>query len=243
MSDEIALALGSLVPTFEHEHGDWERVLRDARGSSRPHHFPARRLAVVAALVAAILIPLVAVAASQEWWFFRVAHTAPPAATPVVVVTEGVWDNLAWELVAYRSTTNGLCFGITLPAHRRNGIGGGLACTQVVAAPTGPGSKRSLPLGITYFAASGAALGPYVAGPVVDRASRVNIYLGSGQIVHTGTVSAPDALGMAVRFYIVRLPGRRLPSIDKLEGLDDRGAVVACLKPSPIVSSVPLSTC
>ena len=110
MSDEIAGILDELTPRFDGERGNWERVLRDAARRRRLRRVVTpRRLALLAAVLAAILIPLVAVAASQNWWFLH--GGGPEAISPVVVVKEGVWDGHPWQLVAFRSATDGLCFG------------------------------------------------------------------------------------------------------------------------------------
>ena len=243
MTDDIALALDTLVPAFENERGDWERVIRDARRSDPRRRLPARPIVVLAALVAAILIPLVAVAAAQEWWFFRF-DGAPPAATPVAVVQEGIWDGKPWQLVAYRSTTDGICFGITPTSGHQSWAGDGLACTQVEGVPTTPESTRALPLGITYLEASGAGLPPYVAGPVVDRAAEVAVYFHGGTVVRTHTFAAPESLGSAIRFYVVRLRADQPPpSIEKLVGLDATGQIVACLTTPMPETGVPPSAC
>ncbi len=242
MSDEIGRALDSLVPRFESERGDWARVLREAHGTSRRRRRPTRRIVLLVAIIAAILVPLVAVAASHEWWFFRFDGSAPPPATPVVVVKEGVWDGKAWQLVAYRSTTDGICFGIT-PTNSRAGEGAGLNCDQIDGVPRTAESKPYARHGITYLEVSSSELPSHVAGPVVDQAIEVAIHFDDGTVVRTPTFAAPESLGSAIRFYLVRLNAVQPPSIEKLVGLDAAGHIVACLTTPMPESGVQLSAC
>ena len=242
MSDDIALALDALVPVFENERGDWERVIRDARRSDPRRRLPARPIVVLAALLAAILIPLVAVAASQEWWFFRF-DGAPSPATPVAVVQEGVWDGKPWQLLAYRSTTDGICFGIT-PTNSHPGEGAGMNCDQIDGVPRTADSKPYARHGITFLEVSASELPTYVAGPVVYRAAEVAIHFDDGTVVRTPTFAAPESLGSAIRFYVVRLPSNDpQPLIDKLVAFDADGHIVACLTTAMLEGGVPLSAC
>jgi hypothetical protein len=103
MTDYVSAVLDELVPRFEDERGDWERVVGRAR---RRRWITPRRLALIAAVVAAIAVPLVAVAASQDWWFFRVG-SAPVPVTDVNVIRTGSWDGTSWHVTAYGSLRTG----------------------------------------------------------------------------------------------------------------------------------------
>ena len=175
-------------------------------------------------MAGAILIPIVAVAGSQEWWFFRF-DGAPPAATPVAVVREGVWDGKPWQLVAYRSTTDGICFGITPQDEGSHDVAGALACAPLEGVPSTGETKDTKPLGIMFVEVTGEL--PYIAGPVVERATEVVARFAGGLIVRTPTFAAPDSLGSAIRFYASRLPNGE-ESLERLVGLDADSNVVAC---------------
>lgn len=246
MNGKIEEVLGELVPRFDDERGSWERVLLDAVACRSPRRVVTRRrlVALVAAL-AAVLIPLAAIAASQGWWFLH--DGAPEAVSPVVIVKEGVWDGHPWQLVAYRSTTDGFCFGLT-PKTDVLGQGGSLACASLQGVPTTPETKPSAPLGITYLQSSGLSgamqFPLFVSGPVVERAAEVVLTFADGSVVRTPTFPAPSRLGAALRFYAVQLPDlASQPRLVKAAGVDAGGRVVACLVSSPPDDGVPLTAC
>jgi len=112
---------------------------------------------------------------------------------------------------------------------------------------------------ITFLSgAAGTELPAYIAGPVIDKASTVEIEFGTGEVLRLPTFSGPASLGH-VRFYAAQLPatipmpqpGQRIqnptqpwPPINTLAGLDSDGNVVACLTPRIAVDGVsPLSDC
>jgi hypothetical protein len=273
MTDHLAAVLNELVPRFEEERGDWVAVARDAGAAARAdrqiedaaalaasrtwtdprrprRRFSSRRLVLAAAVVVVIAAPLAAVATAQnwwprDWWFFRFGD-APTPVTEVNVVKTGSWDGMAWQLVAYGSSTDGICFGIA-PADtaRTTGTGAGMACDRIDGVPPTPQSKPSTPHAITYMWSSSGRLPPNIVGPVIDTADAVEIHFTDGSVVRTTTFEAPKEFG-SIRFYATRLPqGPRTGGVEvrKLVGLDRESQIVACLiRPMP-EEGVPLSAC
>lgn len=246
MNDEVAAALDELVPRFENERGSWERVVIDAAARRGPRRVVTRRrLVVLVGVLAAVLIPLAAIAASRDWWFLH--GPAPEPVSPVVVVKEGVWDGHPWQLVAFRSSTDGLCFSLT-PKADDPGRAGALDCAPFQGVPATPESNPSKPLGITYLQISRDSSRPQfpqsVSGPVVEPATEVVLTFADGSVIRTPTFAAPPDLGAAVRFYAVQLPTvDPAPELVKAAGLDASGEVVACLVIPLPAGSVPLTDC
>lgn len=229
MTDYVHDVLDELVPRFEHERGDWARVVADAGYEER--RIPRRRLVLVAAALVAVALPFVG-AASQGWWFFS-GGGAPPPITDVHVVRSGSWGGEPWELAAYVSAENGICFSLTPTSpSRRAGEGAGLACAWIHGLPTAAPEANWRRLTITLMAGGSSPTFPaYVVGPVVERADEVAIHLADGRVLRTPTFDVPDELG-AIRFYATQRPQPgRLPqaSIRKVVGLTSGGEVVACL--------------
>lgn len=242
MSYYLSAVIDELVPSFEEERGDWEAVLRDAgRKADEPQRWsPPRRLLVIAALIAVILVPFVSLAATHDWWFFRFGQDFP-AATEVTVVKAGVWEGTEWELYAYLSATDGICYGITPTATARTtGEGGALACGPVEGLPGMDSSKADTPETMTYYASdSSDELPAHIVGAVVGSAAEVKVSLSGGRVVRTQTFPGPGELE-AVRLFAARLPefptssgGRPRSPVRKLVGLDNSGMIVACLIDPP----------
>ena len=109
---------------------------------------------------------------------------------------------------------------------------------------------------ITFLSgAAGSELPAYIAGPVIDKASTVEIEFGTGEVLRLPTFSGPASLGH-VRFYAAQLPAtiamplpragthKERSFINKLAGLDSDRNVVACLTPRTALDGVsPLSDC
>jgi hypothetical protein len=106
---------------------------------------------------------------------------------------------------------------------------------------------------ITFLSgAAGPDLPAYIVGPVIGKASTVEIEFGTGELLRLPTFSGADSLG-DVRFYAAQLPtsirlppppGKEQSFITTLAGLDEDGNVVACLDPRKAVNAVsPLSDC
>jgi hypothetical protein len=233
----LANALERLAPP-QHFADDWDDVLARAGepdSGDRPRAFQRRRWLLAAAFAAAIVIPIAAatVAARNDWWFLA-SHGPKPLTAPVVVKS-GSWDGKSWELVAYRSASDGICFTVTPSASATSdGLGAALACGGFsIAAPSGSSERTR---GITYMSSSSPELPTYVAGPVIDTADHVVIYFANGDVVRTPAFDAPASLG-AIRFYAAQISepvvrptgGRRQSSLQKLVGLDNEGRIVACL--------------
>ncbi len=205
------------------DHGDWERVLSDAR---RHRWRSSRRARLALALVGAVLaviIPLTAVAASNGWWFFSdsVSSTLPSPVGGVVVVDSGNWQGVPWALTAYRTASDGLCIGFTPnpPAGADSG-----------APPQGPPSAAStLMIGcgadvrgipnLEYrqtthefaFISSGSAATDgskfdAVAGPAAADVASVEIDHSGGPPIVAQTLQAPGQLGVPIRFFAAELP-------------------------------------
>lgn len=246
MTLSVDSALERLAPP-QHFAADWADVLGRV-GELAPE--PAdrgrllarrRRPGLVAAALAATLIVLVAataVAAVNDWsvtdWWF-LGNGAPAPVTTPVVVKSGSWDGKGWELVAYRSTSHGICFAMTPSgAGKADGFGGGLACGGF--SPVAPSGSIGGLHRITFLSGSSPQLPTYIVGPVVDNAVEVVISFANGAVIRTPTFDAPASLG-ALRFYAARVPESvprptpRAPSLEKLVGLNEDGQVVACLTP------------
>jgi hypothetical protein len=211
---------------------DWPDVL--ARAGVRPRVATRRRVVLAFAVAAAVLVPLAALAGGGDWWFLKWGAAPAPTAAPRVVAT-GEWDGHGWQLVAYPSATDGLCFSITPAGTTENGSGAALACAPFVGVGT-KGGEPELPI---TFLAGGATteLPAYVAGPVVAGATTVEIRFANGRILKAATFDGDHPID-GVRFYALPLPGSvpapkpGTPAIDWLAGIDAHGTVVACLAPA-----------
>lgn len=200
------------------------------------------------ALLAAALVPLAALGAASDWWFLR-DHGPAPVSAPDVV-KEGEWSGHPWQLTAYPSGRVGLCVSVTPAGSNAGGSGGATSCAPFVGVPTAE-TKGSSKMTITFL--SGTASGElpaYIAGPVIDKASTVEIEFGTGEVLRLPTFSGAASLGH-VRFYATQLPAtirmtlqNQRSFINTLAGLDGDGNVVACLSTRTAVDGVsPLSDC
>ena len=264
--------LEQLSPLPSGAVADWQDVLRRANALAQANlvlagprfrerrwptlRLPARRrLVVTVAVLAAVLIPLVALGAVNNWWFFRSGIAPAPVSGPVIV-KEGNWDGHSWQLIAYPSTTDGLCFAITPTNSKGNLSGGGLSCAPFVGIARTAHTKASPELTVTWMSSSGGSLPPYIAGPVIKSATQVEIQFTSGDRIRIRTFPAPEPL-TAVRFYASRLPATVVhflhatrpspqhpevqPPVKRLTGIDSHGKIVACLVPA--TNSTALSDC
>lgn len=259
MTENLYSVLDELVPRFDNVRGDWSSVFSDGRAewlvtrsiptldmtSERPRSrkwLTRRPIAVIAIAVLAIATPLLA-AGSQDWWFLRAP--LPDPITDVKVVKTGEWDGKPWQLVAYRSTGNEICYGM-LPRSTSgttgDGEGGALACIRIAGVPQESDSEEAR-LGVLYLSGPSPALPAYVAGPIVDSADAVEIHLVGGEIIRTPTFDAPDELG-SIRFYAAQLAETDSSGgqVQKLVGIDHDGVVVAC-RALPFPAGTPLSAC
>jgi hypothetical protein len=242
----ILVELSRLAPLGGFADADWDEVVRragldGAGGSVRTK----RRLIIALAVLAALLIPLVAVGAVNDWWFFKNGYAPTPTSSPVVVKV-GTWAGRPWELVAYRSTTDGLCFAVTATNSTTPGapgLGAAMGCAPFVGIARTKETKATPEMTITYMSRAGNKQFPaYVAGPVISRASQVEIRFTDGQILRVPTFAAPTSLGR-VRFYATPLPTHEFVP-KSVAGLDSNGNVIACLVPGKALDGIsPLSAC
>lgn len=261
---DAALDLLAPREVFVGEWGDvLARAGRRTQGarSGRSQFITRRRVLIVAVALAALLIPLVALGASSDWnwWFLRFssgtglpisttstgnttlpASPAGPAPAPLsggpTIVASGSWEGKSWVLVAYLSQTDGVCYAVSPSetAHS-NGMGAAMNCDRIEGVPHTPDSKPYTAHSITYLIAGSSPLLPgYIAGMVVGTAESVDVYLSTGEVLHTQTFAGPAPLG-TIRFYAAQLPAsaRATPGdtssvFDKLVGLNKHRKVVAC---------------
>jgi hypothetical protein len=234
---------------------DWNDVLVRANEQPDPRRvITKRRLILGLAALAAVLVPLTALAAANDWWFFKYPGAPLPTSAPMIVKT-GEWSGHPWQLVAYPSTTDGLCFSITPTGHSDDGRGGAMTCGPFVGAPRSGATKASPDMTITYLSGSAARQLPaYIAGPVIDSAITVQIRLANGQTLNTPTFDAPPTFSH-IRFYATPLPagvttaghpglGQPALPVIWLAGLDAQGRAVACLAPLTAKEGIsPMSAC
>jgi hypothetical protein len=229
---------------------DWLNVL-DRAGERVPHRerptsvLSKRRLLLALAVLIALLVPLAALSAAKQRWFWWAEHGPTPLSTPVVI-EEGEWSGHPWQLVAYPSTTDGLCLSFIPKSSAANAdTGGTLGCGIVAGVPRTADTNPAPEAEILYMA--GAAtnqLPAFIVGPVTDKASTVAIELEKGQVLRVPTFSGPASLGH-VRFYATQVPaGVTAFRPLALAGLDKDGKVVTCLVRSTAKGGVsPLSDC
>jgi hypothetical protein len=227
---------------------DWTDVLRRAGAGPSIRRVTKRRFVVVLAVLAAVLVPLAALGATNDWWFLKLGHGPTPTNAPVVV-KEGTWDGHPWQLIAYPSTTDGLCVSVTPKGSA--GEGGAMGCGTFAGIARTPETKASPDMTITYL--SGAAsnnLPAYIAGPVIEKASTVEIHFANGDVMRVPTFTAPEPLSH-IRFYATPIPAANqttqstFPTFLKwVAGLDATGNVVACLAPQTAKNGIsPLADC
>jgi hypothetical protein len=215
---------------------DWPDVLQRAGQRRSARLVTKRRLVVLFAVLAAVLAPLAALGAADDWWFL--SGGAPTPTKAPVVVQEGEWDGHPWQLIAYPSTTDGLCVSVSPKGSTGDRQGGAMGCGTFAGVARTPETKASPNMTITYL--SGAAstqLPAYIAGPVIGKATTVEIRFANGDVVRVPTFLGPEPLAH-VRFYATQLPSgvesRLRPSAMFLKwvaGFDANGNMVACLAP------------
>ena len=229
---------------------DWPDVLERAGEGHSARLVTKRRLVMVFAVLAAVLVPLVALGAANDWWFLKFGSGPMPTKAPLVV-KEGEWGGHPWQLIAYPSTTDGLCVSVTPKGSNGGGEGGALGCGPFAGIARTPETKASPDMTITYLSGSGSKQLPaYIAGPVIGTASAVEIHFGNGEVLRVPTFAGPEPLHH-IRFYATQLPSslqttpRPFATFLKwVAGLDAKGNVVACLAPMTAEDGIsPLSDC
>jgi hypothetical protein len=228
---------------------DWLNVL-DRAGERMPDGerptsvLSKRRLLLALAVLVALLVPLAALSAAKQRWLWWAVHGPTPASAPIVI-KEGEWSGHPWQLVAYPSTTDGLCLSFIPKSSATNGdTRGTLGCGLIASVPRTAETKPAPEAEILYMAgAATSQLPAFIVGPVTDKASTVAIEFEEGQVLRVPTFSGPAWLGH-VRFYATQTPaGVTAFSPLALAGLDKEGKVVACLVRSTTGDVSPLSDC
>lgn len=244
----------SILEQLVHEgtwRPDWQDVLVRAAVARRRRVMTVRRLIVAVAVAAAVLIPLTAVAAVNDWWFFRMPHSEVPTSAPVVVKT-GVWGGHPWQIVAFPSTSDGLCVSMVPgTSASANSFGAAMNCGPFAGVPRTAQNNKSPDMTITFLSGGPTPVLPgYITGPVIEQATVVEIRLGDGRTITTPTFAGPPPLEH-IRFYAVQLPGpaqvaplHRGAPLAWVAGLDASSRVVACLDPATATAGIsPLSAC
>ena len=152
---------------------DWPDVLQRAGAEPSISRVTRRRMVIALVVLAAVLVPLAALAATNNWWFLKLGHGPTPTNAPVVV-KEGAWDGHPWQLIAYPSAADGLCVSVT--PKDSTGEGAAMGCGTFTGISRTPETKATPDMTITYL--SGGAsnkLPAYIAGPVIEKASTVEI--------------------------------------------------------------------
>jgi hypothetical protein len=248
-------ALDHLVPALPWQ-ADWTDVLRRA-GQPEPCRLAPprrllrkRRLIIAVVVLVAISIPLAALAAANDWWFLRNTRAPRPLSAPRVL-KEAQWGSHAWQMSAYPSGTDGLCVAVSRKDLKDVGA---MGCSPFAGSPRTATTKATPDMTITYLSGSDTGGRPlYIVGPVIDKASEVEIRFTNGQTIRVPTFSAPAPLEH-IRFYATGLsdsvisPGSQsapLSLVPKwLAGLDKEGNIVACLVPAKAKDGIsPLADC
>lgn len=210
---------------------DWSDVL--SRANTRPQRaWLVRRSVIAACATIAVALPLAAYGAATDWSFLHPGSPSP-AASPTVI-TEGEWNGQAWQLAAYPSTTDGLCFALG-PKDSLSPDQGLMTCTPFAGVPRTDLTKNAAAATISYMIGTLAGSTRFVAGPVVASASSVRIRFSHGGTRDMKTVAGGDEL-RGVRFFVSQLPStvRTAPGASPIRwvaGLNAEGDIVACLEP------------
>lgn len=229
---------------------DWPDVLDRAGEHRAAGLLTKRRLIMAFAVLVAVVVPFAALASANDWWFLSVPNHPTPTQTPLVVM-EGQWSGHPWDLIAYPSATDGLCFSFSPKNAAGHGGGSGMACNPFTGVPRTSKTKGTPDMSITYLSGQATnALPAYIAGPVTDKASTVQVRFGNGHELRVSTSSGPPPLDH-VRFYASPLPaGVHLTPetfstfLKWIAGVDAKGDVVACLAPRTATNGIShLSDC
>jgi hypothetical protein len=250
-------ALDHLAPVLPWQ-ADWTDVLRragqpQANRLARPRRvLRKRRLIIAVVVLVAISIPLAALGAANDWWFLRNSGAPRPLSEPLVL-KEAEWGGHTWQMSAYPSGTDGLCVAVTRKDLKDVGA---MGCSPFVGSLRTAATKATPDMTITYLSGSDIDTGGrplYIVGPVIDKASEVEIRFISGQTIRVPTFSAPAPLDH-IRFYATGLSGGVISPGPQstpaslapkwLAGLDKEGNVVACLVPTKAKDGIsPLADC
>jgi hypothetical protein len=213
---------------------------------------PSRRAVIAAAAAVTIAVPLAALAAAQTDWRLLPSNERPAPVGDVHVIKTGTWDGKPWQMYAYLSSTDGVCFALVMPASAHPEAEGGLACDRIEGIPPTEDAKPFAPHGISFLVSFApprpgpGTLPGHIAGPVVASAEAVEIHFSNGRVVTTETFDAPEELG-EIRFFATELPPRKGRAIEtdivKLVGVDRNGREVTCLRLPMPGNDGPLPPC
>ena len=97
------------------------------------------------------------------------------------MVTQGEWDGHEWQLAAYPSTTDGLCFALGPKDSSTSEGGGFMTCTPFAGVPRTERTKNGPDMKISYMIGTLAGSAHFIAGLVVASASTVRIRFSDGK--------------------------------------------------------------
>jgi hypothetical protein len=193
---------------------EWERVPTNADPvwQAPPRRSRNRRLALLMAAVAALTAALALVPAlAGQGYFWFLDFDAPKPTTPVVTVTSFTDSSgTTWQLTAYQSEHNDLCYQLTPDTNTATGAG---ACSEIM-----PINSLILSNGVAHTA--------LVAGPVTADAKRVTLVGADGEAEAT-VATAPDALQTEIKFYIAQLPAGMTDAPITIKALDAQDHTIA----------------
>ena len=147
----------------------------------------------------------------------------------LLVVARGNWAGKDWFVGVYRSASHKVCFGRGFgapPATMPHGVRGfPLECRQIIRLEYDANREiENVQTFIDGFIETGEIFPsdpvdypkfvPWEFGLVVDEARQVVIRLEDGRRVEASAVPLPAALGVPMRFFVVRLPSADVSSIE-----------------------------
>lgn len=169
-----------------------------------------------AALVVAVGFALIAAGAT----FLAYARTGSERVARPTTVASGRWDGAVWRMTAADDARGDWNIDISLGGTPAVG-GAGLIY------PWRRASAGDSSLGISFLGRSGVPLPDYVIGPVVARATEVDITLSNGATIRTPTIAPPPGLARDIAFYAAQTSCRA--ALVSVVGIDATGQVVAQL--------------
>lgn len=240
---EIARILNQALP-YEFGAADWELVLTESR-SSPARRFPRRNHGKLVLLVAlafvAVLVPLSALGIANDWWFFSVRGNPLAPTGSVITIASGRVEGAPWELIAFMTKANGLCFSVTLyppSGNPSSAAGPALPSQGIVDASQGMagcGGVRGL-AGATWqplvnsvegsVTTRSGAIALVIGGPTDSSVAEVDVVESDGETVTTQSFPAPSELGLPIRFFVAALPPSTHVGVKELIARDAAGNVL-----------------
>jgi hypothetical protein len=197
---DIRFALDTLIPRRD-DHGDWNRILREAqqsrRGLTRVRSNKRLALVLAAAILAGSLAAVSALGVANDWWFAR-----PSSQVKVDTITTS--GGSSWTLKAAVSEREGACVSLVADDGGKSAQG----CDVSVRGANDPAETR---LHALSYVVTGTQFGPaFVFGAAAADVASVEVALADGEIITTKTVPAPSRLA-GLRFYAVEIPAAASP--------------------------------